>query len=79
MDIEVARPLHGWSERALSFMPGTAVQFLSAAGGTVRAICEGDVWRVVPPAPEVPQPRLSASALLRSLGDAPRLQVLAPA
>lgn len=79
MDIEVARPLHGWTERALSFVPGTVVQFLSSAGGTIRAKCEGDVWMVVHPNPGLPQPGLSVPALLRNLGDAPRLRVLAPA
>lgn len=79
MDIEVTRPVHGWTERALSFMPGTVVQYLSAAGATVRARCTGDSWQVQQTPAGNPRCQLSGSGLLRDLGDAPRLRVLAPA
>lgn len=77
MDIEVARPIHGWSERALSFVPGTVVQFLSSAGRTVRARCTGETWTVVQCSPGPPLSCLTVGAMLQNLGDAPRLRVIA--
>ena len=79
MDIEVTRPVHGWTEWALSFMPGTVVQYLSTAGATVRARCTGDSWLVQPAPAGNPRSQLSGPGLLRDIGDAPRLRVLAQA
>lgn len=79
MDIEVARPLHGWTEKALAFVPGTVVQFLTSAGGTIRAKREGEAWTVVPPCPVGTESDLSVPALLKRLGDTPRLRILAAA
>lgn len=77
MEIEVTRPAQGWSERALLFLPGTVVQYLSAAGYLVRARCAGEFWHVQRTSETESRTTVTGPALLKDMADAPRLRVLA--